>query len=501
MTFRSLAAQFNPDGGHVEETPAYQASALDAFLENYRLAELNGRTAWTKNRRRLFLNGIEALYQLLTPAGQLPGVSDTYRSSTPREFLNRCGLVLGDDRYLLARATMWDVFLAGPEPLDGSSFNAPDPALYNRGPEYALPDSGYYMLRDQYHETTPNSGRFVSSQQILFDAGPKGGTHGHYDLLSFEYTMSIADQSYIVDPGPFRYDDSPERQRAISTPAHNTISVDGLNHEAIEGPNDPRIVVDEFATTPTEARITAHHHGYEYLKGQPTVGRTLWLDRDPTSPVQVAIAVDWGRTDSSRYPRTFTTGFTLPRTAVTRSAPGVVDVVMSRFNRLRVQSILSPGQSDALADVMVSDNPPPNEETPAKRYAVSQTGTSAVFVTLLSNWGVKSDGTVSVLPATLAFETPPVDGQPIQLRLTFANGLTRLLTFVPPDLTPLAQAAPAAQAARRLPPPSAPAARPGVFARGSATSDAWLSESGLPEDVLGPTGHRAVISVSTRTKR
>jgi hypothetical protein len=480
MTFRSLAAQFYPDGGHVEQTPAYQASALDAFLENYRLAELNGRTAWTKNRRRLFLNGIEALYQLLTPAGQLPGVSDTYRSSTPREFLNRCGLILGDDRYQIATTTMWDVFLAGPEPLDGASFNAPDPDIYNRGPQYALPDAGYYMMRGA--ETERNPGKFAASRQILFDAGPKGGTHGHYDLLSFEYTHAIADQSFIVDPGPFRYDDSPERRWAVSAPAHNTISVDGLNHEAVEGPHDPRIVVDEFVTTATEARITAHHHAYEYLKGRPTVGRTIWLNR---AGYEVAIAVDWGRTQSSRYPRTFTTGFTFPRTAVTRSAPGVVDVVMSRFSRLRAQSLLSPGQTDALTDVLVSDNPPPDEETPAKRYAVSQTAASAVFVTMFSNWGVRSDGTVSTPPASIAFDTPPVDGQPIQLRLTMPDGSTRLLTFAPPDLTPLAQPAPAAQATHPAPPLSARtvAVRPAVFARASATPDVWFGESEAAEDV------------------
>lgn len=447
MTFRCLAAQFYTDGGHVEETPAYQASALDAFLENYRLAELNGRTAWTKNRRRLFLNGIEALYQLLTPAGQLPGVSDTYRSSTPREFLNRCGLVLGDDRYLLARATMWDVFLVGPEPLDGSSFNPPNPSPYNRGPQYALPDSGYYMLRDAYAESSPGAGDFQSASQILFDAGPKGGTHGHYDLLSFEYETALADTTYVADPGPFRYDGSPERQWAISTPAHNTISVDGLNHEAVEGPHDPRIVVDEFVTTPTEARITAHHHAYEYLKGQPTVGRTVWLSREQ---FEVAIAVDWGRTESSRYPRTFTTSFTFPRTEVTRSSPGVVDVHATKTGWLRVQSLLSPGQTDALADTFVSDNPPPDEETPAKRYTVSQSGTSALFVTMFSTYTIAKNGTQLSVPASIAFESPPVDGQAVHLRLTMPDGSTRSLTFAPPDLTPLAQATPATPASAFL---------------------------------------------------
>jgi hypothetical protein len=432
MTFRALATQFYPDGGHVEETPAYQASALNAFLENYRLAELNGRTNWTRNRRHLFLNGVEALYQLLTPAGTLPGISDTYRTSTPGPFLTRCGLLLGDSRYAIARPNLDDVFLVGPDRLRENFVGTPG-TPYNRGPYYALPDAGYYMLRNAYEPTSSGSTFFASTTQLLFDAGPKGGTHGHYDLLSFDVQDPLFD--LVADPGPYQYDDSADRQYVISTPAHNTISIDGLNHEAVEGKGDPRIVVDDFSTTLTEGRITAHHHAYEYLKGKPTVGRTVWLDRT-ISQNPLFIAVDWGRSDARH---TFTTSFNFPQTDVTRLAPGVIDIKLTRTHRMRAQSLLLPGQSDAITDTFVSNSPPPDAKTPAKRYAVSQTGTTVLFVTVFSEY--VPTGFNPSQPPTIVFESPPQAGQAVHLRITRSDGSTRSLVFQPPDLTPL----PAAQ--------------------------------------------------------
>lgn len=428
MTFRALATQFYPDGGHVEETPAYQASALNAFLENYRLAELNGRSNWTRNRRHLFLNAVEALYQLLTPSGTMPGISDTYRTSTPGPFLTRCGLLLGDTRYVIARPTLDDVFLVGPDRLREVFVGSPG-TLYNRGPSYALPDAGYYMLRDSYEQSSQNSPLYFSNTQVLFDAGPKGGTHGHYDLLSFDLETPLF--NLVADPGPYEYDDSADRKYVISTPAHNTISIDGLNHEAVEGKNNPKIVVDDFTTTPTEGRVTAHHHAYEYLDGKPTVGRTIWMDRTMSQPPLI-IAVDWARSDA---PHTFTTSFNFPQTDVTETAPGVVDIKLTRTYRMRAQSLLLPGQTDALNATFVSNSPPPDAKTPATRYAVSQTGNMALFVTMFSEY--IPTGFNPTQPASIAFASPPQPGQAVHLSVTMANGTTRSLVFQPPDLSPL----------------------------------------------------------------
>jgi hypothetical protein len=198
---------------------------------------------------------------------------------------------------------------------------------------------------------------------------------------------------------------------------------------------NPKIVVDQFLTDATEGRFTAHHHAYEYLAGRPTVGRTLWVDRTKQS-LDLMIAVDWGRSDVAH---TFTTSFNLfgGGPDIVQSTPGVIDAFLTKNSRLRVQSLAVSGQQVALLDTFVSSRPPPDDKQTATRVAISQTGKSAVFVTLISPYDVSNNGNVPVPPPTVAFETPPQPGQPVHVRVTYADNTTRSLTFAPPDLTPL----------------------------------------------------------------
>ena len=54
--------------------------------------------------------------------------------------------------------------------------------------------------------------------QVTFNAGPKGGGHGHLDYLNFE--LYGYGKALIADPGPWAYDNSPERAYALSTPSN-----------------------------------------------------------------------------------------------------------------------------------------------------------------------------------------------------------------------------------------------------------------------------------------
>jgi hypothetical protein len=324
-----------------------------------------------------------------------------------------------------------------------------------------MPDSGYYVMR-------PGDG---SGLRVIADAGPKGGEHGHYDLLSFE-AVSPTFGALLPDPGPYRYDDSADRAWAISTPAHNTISVDGRNHAAVEGAGNSQVVVDTFDRTYVvdsgghstgETRLTAHHHAYESLPGRPTVGRTIYVDQT-ISVAPTFIIIDWGRSDADGPAHTFTTSFNLNATGnITQPATGVIDQALTKFYSLRAQSLPVPGQTAALTDTFVSNTPPPAAKSPAKRYAVSQTGTHAVFVTLytvyVSHWNKSPEhqGQNPPPPAKIAWAdgTPPAPGRPVKIRLTLSDGSVRTLTFNPPDLGPLPVAsAPAAHvrfSARSIP--------------------------------------------------
>jgi hypothetical protein len=416
MTFRTLAAQFYPDGGHVEETPGYAISTLDSLLESYRLAQLNGRDYWTKNRRILVRNGVEAIFQLLDSNYKLPALSDTYRSSSIGRLFSRAEITLHGATPLIPGTYGFEDLVEGGSRLSGAvdAFSN----VEDRPDSYALPDSGYYVIRSD------------RGGQIIFDAGPKGGGHGHYDLLNFELTTGAVIP--IPDPGPYTYDDSPERQRAISTPAHNTISIDGLNHEALEGAHNPKIVVDDFSVAADEGRITAHHDGYDYLPGAPTVGRTLWIDRTQ-NVLPLVIIIDWGVSRHNQS-HTFTSSLNLSTTSITQTAPGDFDMAITRTNRMRVQTLLQPGQSASIADTFVTNEPPPDDKTPAKQFSVSQTGTSALFVTLASLY--IPGGFTPSQPASIAFDAPHGKGEPVRLRLSMPDGTIRHLVFPPPSLSP-----------------------------------------------------------------
>jgi hypothetical protein len=449
LMFECLQAQFRADGGHVEQSPAYQGLALSAFLREFYLADLNGRPTWSRNNRRRMTNAVESYYQLIDDS-RLPPLSDTYRmGGDPRSFFTQAAAVLHDDRYRIVVPDLNDLWVIGLKNVPPSDDSRYYP-LVVKDLTYAMPDSGYYVAR--------------GNGTLYFDAGPKGGSHGHYDLLSFDLTRGK--NIVVADPGPYRYDDSPERAFAISTPAHNTISVDGLNHEAIEAEHDPRIVLDRFKAGDDSIQITAHHHAYEFLPGRPTVGRTIWINRTLSGPFNaakpVAIVVDWGH---SAVPHTFTTSFTLPAAAGVRNAgarevePGVVlNPYKSRVYN-RIQTLVQPGQTTALEQRPIADAPPPAALTPAARYTVSQKTTDAVFVTMISQWEDRADFTID--PFTIAWDQPPRPGEPLRIRVSDGRPQdTVVLEFAPPDLSPLGVAGASAASAAVPPVPPVPPASP-----------------------------------------
>src|SRR5436190_16351351 len=173
------------------------------------------------------------------------------------------------------------------------------PTMPNRGSTYSMPQSGYYMMR---------SGSDSNARQITFDSGPTGGQHGHFDLLNFE--LDGYGKPLISDPGLYTYDTSARRNWAISTPAHNTISIDNASHAALEGVTNPGLYASGLSSVAGGSQITAMHRGYAGLAGSPAVSRSIWYDGD--GPM---IIVDWGESDVSH---SFTTSFLLPGTTTSR---------------------------------------------------------------------------------------------------------------------------------------------------------------------------------------
>jgi hypothetical protein len=446
--FRSLQVQFYPDGGHFEESPSYDGIAVAAFLDKYYLGQLNGSPAWRRANRMRLTNAIEAYYQFASPGAVLPAVSDTFRATNPAPLLDRAAVVFGDPRYAVTQPGLEDLLLLGVGGFTAaqSYFSGPKSGP---GPGFALPDTGYYMLRSTTGGTP----------KLTFDAGPKGGAHGHYDLLNFELDLGSLGRG-IADPGPFGYDNSALRQWAISTPAHNTISIDGLNHAAVEGAHNPKIVVDDFHVTNAEARITAHHYAYAGFAGSPVVGRSIWFN--PSQYILSSasmLVVDWGRSGQF-HPHAFTTSLTFPAATVSQIQPGVVEYTINGAQKLRVQTLLLPGQTTALENRTISTGAPPKAGSPAVRYAVSQTTTAPLFVNFVSVYTYFGrgglDGTVPHDPPIASWEAPARRGQPVRIRITNEDGTFQIVNFDLPALDPLSTQTTAASLPPQGVPPSAP---------------------------------------------
>jgi len=96
----------------------------------------------------------------------------------------------------------------------------------------AFPQSGYYLLQSGHRDSRDRI-------SVVFDCGELGfksiAAHGHADALSF--TLRAFGADVLVDAGTYDYFTHP-RWRAYfrSTPAHNTVTVDGLDQSEMVGP-------------------------------------------------------------------------------------------------------------------------------------------------------------------------------------------------------------------------------------------------------------------------
>jgi hypothetical protein len=281
LLFRSMDAQFYEDGSHVEQSPNYASVVLDRLLDARQLDDAVG-FAWPVGRAAELTRAVEAYYQFLSPDGMHPAIGDTYRSQLPMLFL-KANIVQGETRWPAARPSVRDAWVLGPDATEPYLGRPLAPPLGERGPVHAMTKSGNYIMR---------SGSDADARQIIFDVGPKGGGHGHYDLLNFE--LFGYGRPLIADPGLYKYDGSAQRKWVVSTPAHNTLSVDGVSHGSLEGSSNPGFAVTQWTVADDYVQVTAHHYAYGGLLGRPVVARSLWYDRDGT-----ILLVDWGarRTD------------------------------------------------------------------------------------------------------------------------------------------------------------------------------------------------------------
>ena len=228
LLFKCMDTQLYADGSDIEQSPGYTSNVAEDLLEARWLDEINGNS-WPSSYADQLTSAVDSYWQMLSPDGTRPAIGDTYRTTSFTLFL-KADIIQGyqgtpdgmggftGERWPAAKPRVRDVFLFGGSAVTPYLSRDVAPALGDRGSTYAMQDSGNYVMR---------SGQDPNANQIIFDAGPKGGVHGHYDLLNFE--LYGGSRLLISDPGAYQYGTSADRNYVVSTKAHNTLNVDGQN--------------------------------------------------------------------------------------------------------------------------------------------------------------------------------------------------------------------------------------------------------------------------------
>jgi|GEM_PF-2381931 len=424
LVFNCARGQLYNDGSHFEQSPVYTSGVAEDLLEARLLDMRNGDDApWTqdpdgagpeKKIATIISNAVSSYWQLLSPDGNRPAIGDSYRSTSVTLFL-KANLIQGADTWPDAKPRLRDLFLFGPTTINPFLGNPVTPALGARGDTYAMTDGGLYVMR---------SGNASTDNQIIFDAGPKGGIHGHFDLLSFE--LFGGGRPLILDPGAFIYEpENPDRQYVVSNKAHNTLNVDSANTGELEGDDNPGIVIQNYAVTGSSAQVTASHFGYGYLRGNPVVTRTVWYDLDGTM-----LLID--RVEATSI-HDYQISFNLAGDA-SAAATGVQgdNSFRTRYasgGNVKVAPIHVDSGTVARGGLTFVTNTASGDfKDDAYRFTVSKNDSkTAVFVTLVTAY----DGTTPPNISASMLTASPTAGGAIQVRLN-RNGSNTDLTFAGP---------------------------------------------------------------------
>ena len=409
LLFRGMDAQIYPDGSHVEQSPGYIFNVSNDLLDAFQLDRLN-EVAWPKDKRSKLIGMIDSYWQFLSPNGRRPAIGDSYRNNSLQLF-NKPAMILETNRWSVVRVGADEVFVAGVAAATPLLTAPSSPSsLGERGNTYAMPNSGNYVMR---------SGDDRQARQVIFDAGPKGFGHGHFDLLNLE--LSGFGRTLISDPGQYKLDNSASRNYVISTQAHNTINVDGLNHLALEGTGNPNIFVSQFTSGTNFAQVTASHRGYTHLGGAPIVTRSIWYDLDGTM-----IVVDWGLGSARhQYQQSFNLQTEGSDGNVTIDAAGLsARTNFSSGGNVKIQAVRhDDGQTASAVKTFVTNSAGGDYKDDAFRFTLQQSGKFVVMVTLITAYNSTTAPNVSAQ----ILEEPSEDA-PFRVRLT-KNGVSQDVTF------------------------------------------------------------------------
>lgn len=236
-----LKEQILDDGAHFELSPMYHRIVLHRLLDCYNLVTNN----------HTFLDAL----------------SECLRSSASR--------MLGWMQQLCFRGGEWPLMndsVFGNTPATGQMIDYAD-RLGVQPESRSLVNGGYRKLAK-------------GPAELVVDVGSIGPDyipgHAHADTLNFE--MALHGARIIVDTGTSTYEKNAERQRQRSTPAHNTVTIDGEDSSEVWGGFRVARRARPFGLAVSnkgwQSWIRCSHDGYRRLSGRPIHTRTWILQHD-----------------------------------------------------------------------------------------------------------------------------------------------------------------------------------------------------------------------------
>jgi hypothetical protein len=277
--------QVFPDGVDKEQSLNYQRFFLDYYYLTIILLKKNGL-----KYPIIIDNKIEKMTEFilyaLKPDGSAPSFGDTDDSRgiyvkkdciyDYRGILS-LGAVLfnrGDFKYAAGSLTEEILWLVGKDGVENYLNIEPVPP---RNTSIAFKTGGYYIMRSRWD---------ITAKYLVFDCGSLGhgpAGHGHADALSFQlYSDGF---NYLIDPGTYSYNiDYEWRDYFRSTPAHNTITVDGLNQSEIKDRMSWKTSANSrcnlWLSTGWFDLVDGEHDGYKRLDDPVSHRRVIFSDKN-----------------------------------------------------------------------------------------------------------------------------------------------------------------------------------------------------------------------------
>ncbi len=211
--YEELDEQVYPDGAQIELSSGYHQVSLRNFVMALAIARLNDLPLPAD-----YVAKLERMYHynlyLAMPNLRLPALNDGGQTDI-------APYMQGGFRFFPERT---DFRWAGSRGAEGTK---PQTLAC------AFPYAGHFVMR---------SGWEPDDLYLFFDGGPFGYGHQHEDKLNI--MLYAHGRVHVVDPGNYPYDSSQWRTYVLSTRAHNTVMVDGMEQNQ-RGKSREEYVVSE----------------------------------------------------------------------------------------------------------------------------------------------------------------------------------------------------------------------------------------------------------------